>query len=141
MNTTTRDPNDGIRRFLADLRSSFDRRAWKDRRKAERRGAAAETEPEPERRDSERRGKPERRVVLTDRRRRISDTFVREDAERIKEMVLNTAVAVACPRCRGNLLLGPPVSRDGNTVRQVHCTACRHGVVITDLPGQPFEVT
>ena len=139
MNTTTRDPNDGIRRFLADLRSSFDRRAWKDRRKGERRGSEAEIEPD--RRDSDRRGKPERRVVLTDRRRRISDTFVREDAERIKEMVLDTSVAVACPRCSGNLLLGPPVSRDGNTVRQVHCTACRHGVVITDLPGQPFEVT
>ena len=139
MNTKTRDPNDGIRRFLADLRSSFDRRAWKDRRKNERRDSAEAVEPD--RRSSDRRAKPERRVVLTDRRRRIADTFVREDAERIKKMVLDSGVAVGCPRCDGNLLLGPPVTREGSVVRQVHCTACRHGVVITDLPGHPFEVT
>ncbi|MCZ6916967.1 MAG: hypothetical protein O7I93_09335 [Gemmatimonadetes bacterium] len=138
MNTTTRDPNDGIRRFLADLRSSFDRRAWKDRRKGERHGSAQAAEQD---QSSDRRVKPERRVVLTDRRRRIADTFVREDADRIKKMVLDTSVVVGCPRCDGNLLLGPPVTRDGSVVRQVHCTACRHGVVITDLPGHPFEVT
>ncbi len=133
----SKDPTRGIRRFLADLRASADRRAWTPRRSADRRVESVPTEEEA--RVAKRRSDVDRRVVLTDRRRRVSETYSLENAELICQMVMHDDMEAACPSCDGNLMLGPVISRDGRKVRDVHCTDCRRCVVITDLPGEMQE--
>ncbi len=135
----SKDPTRGIRRFLADLRESADRRAWAHRRNADRRVAS---EPmEHDRRVAERRSEVDRRVVLTDRRRRVAETYSLENAELICQMVMHDDMEAACPKCDGNLMLGPVIVRDEKRVREVHCTDCRRCVVITDLPAGMQETS
>ena len=130
----TTDPHEGMRRFLDDFRASGDRRDFQERRKTDRRVARLFVETE--RRDENRRGESDRRVVLTDRRRRNSEIFSRTDAHRISEMILHPSVEVECPQCGGRLLLGPMMPRAVTTAREVHCTACRRSIVISNLPSE-----
>ncbi len=134
---SSKDPMRGIRRFLADLRESADRRAWTQRRSGDRRVATVPMEDD--RRVAERRGGVDRRVVITDRRRRVAETYSLENAELICQMVMHDDMEAACPKCDGNLMLGPVIGRDGKKVREVHCTDCRRCVVITDLPTEIQE--
>ncbi len=134
---SSKDPTRGIRRFLADLRESADRRGWTNRRTGDRREASAPMKDD--RREAERRSQVDRRVVLTDRRRRVAETYSLENAELICQMVVHDDMEAACPNCDGNLMLGPVISRDGKKVREVHCTDCRRCVVITDLPIEMQE--
>ena len=134
---SSKDPTRGLRRFLADLRESADRRAWTQRRSGDRRMATVPMEDD--RRVAERRSGVDRRVVITDRRRRVAETYSLENAELICEMVMHDDMEAACPKCDGNLMLGPVIARDGKKVREVHCTDCRRCVVITDLPTEIQE--
>ncbi len=131
---SSKDPTRGIRRFLADLRESADRRAWTPRRSGDRRVATVPVEHD--RRVADRRRPVDRRVVITDRRRRVAETYSLENAELICQMVMHDDMEAACPKCDGNLMLGPVIARDGKKVREVHCTDCRRCVVITDLPAE-----
>ncbi len=131
---SSKDPTRGIRRFLADLRESADRRAWTPRRSGDRRVATVAVEHD--RRVADRRRPVDRRVVITDRRRRVAETYSLENAELICQMVMHDDMEAACPKCDGNLMLGPVIARDGKKVREVHCTDCRRCVVITDLPAE-----
>ncbi len=99
-----RGPSDGVRRFLADLRASADRRAWQERRAGDRRSSAVRVVDD--QRGGERRSGAERRIVLTDRRRRMHQAFSRGDAEHIREIMMDSGVEAACPQCDGNLMLG-----------------------------------
>ncbi len=136
---SSNDPTRGLRRFIADLRESAERRGWTERRRADRRVASVPVEHD--RRVADRRRPPDRRVVLTDRRRRVAETYSLENAELICEMVMHNDMEAACPQCDGNLMLGPVIARDGKKVREVHCTDCRRCVVITDLPAEMQEIT
>ena len=136
---SSNDPTRGLRRFIADLRESAERRGWTERRSADRRVASVPVEHD--RRVADRRRPPDRRVVLTDRRRRVAETYSLENAELICEMVMHNDMEAACPQCDGNLMLGPVIARDGKKVREVHCTDCRRCVVITDLPAEMQEIT
>jgi hypothetical protein len=128
------DLSERLRLFLADLRSGTERRSWEERRQAERRQATLEV-PDERRDMGNRRSGVDRRIMLLDRRRRISEPYAQRHAEVIREMVTHPGTGASCPRCEGNLLLGPPVSRDDGLAREVRCTNCRHSVVITQLPG------
>jgi len=131
---SSNDPTRGLRRFFADLRESAERRGT-DRR-------VASVAVEHDRRVLPDRRRPsDRRVVLTDRRRRVAETYSLENAELICEMVMHNDMEAACPQCDGNLMLGPVIVRDGKKVREVHCTDCRRCVVITDLPAEMQEIT
>ncbi|MCH6548154.1 MAG: hypothetical protein IH798_06880 [Gemmatimonadetes bacterium] len=131
---SSKDPTRGIRRFLADLRESADRRAWTQRRSGDRRVATVPIEDD--RRVAERRSGVDRRVVITDRRRRVAETYSLENAELICQMVMHDDMEAACPKCDGNLMLGPVITRESKKVREVHCTDCRRCLVITDLPAE-----
>ncbi len=126
------DPTRGLRRFFADLRKSADRRTWSARRSADRRMASVTVVHC--RRAAERRGELDRRVVLIDRRHRVAETYSLENAGLICQMVMHDDVEAACPKCDGNLMLGPVIVRKLMKVREVHCTDCRRCVIITDLP-------
>ena len=129
--------SDGVRRFLADLRGP-DRRLWHERRVRDRRNGSQGVEHD--RRAAERRSDVDRRVVLTDRRRRIHEAFSRGDAEHIREMMMDPGVEAACPQCDGSLMLGPLVDHEGGSARNVHCTQCRRAVLIVAAPGKPLEI-
>jgi DNA-directed RNA polymerase subunit RPC12/RpoP len=130
---TPKDPHEGVRRFLTDFRSHTERRSFEERRVEERR--ASEKEADAERRSSEdRRDAYDRREMLLDRRRSSSEWFIREHAEFIREALLDSETEVACPRCKGDLLLGPSVQKGDKLVRDVHCTVCRHRVLIAVVP-------
>ena len=131
---SSKDPTRGIRRFLADLRESADRRAWTQRRSGDRRAATVPIEDD--RRVAERRSGLDRRVVITDRRRRVAETYSLENGELICQMVMHDDMEAACPKCDGNLMLGPVITRESKKVREVHCTDCRRCLVITDLPAE-----
>ncbi len=131
---SSKDPTRGLRRFLADLRESADRRAWTQRRSGDRRMATVPMEDD--RRVAERRSGVDRRVVITDRRRRVAETYSLENAELICQMVMHDDMEAACPKCDGNLMLGPVITRESKKVREVHCTDCRRCLVITDLPAE-----
>ena len=133
-----KDQNEGVKRFLTDFRSRTDRRSFDERRVGGRR-AKKETVDDERRAPDDRRDIYDRRETLLDRRRGTSESFIREHAVWIREAMLNAEAAVACPRCEGDLLLGPTVQRGSKFVREVHCTACRHCVVITDVPGDSGE--
>jgi hypothetical protein len=128
---------DGVRRFLADLRGA-DRRSWHERRVRDRRNGTQEVEHD--RRSAVQRSGAERRIVLTDRRRRIHEAFSRGDAEHIREMMMDPGVEAACPQCDGSLMLGPLVDHEGGSARDVHCTQCRRAVLIVAAPGKPLEL-
>jgi hypothetical protein len=65
-----------------------------------------------------------------DRRIPPAAQFSWDETRAIQAMLLTSAATVACPRCRGNLLLGPVEAHDGLPMREVHCTGCRNSVVI-----------
>ncbi len=67
-----------------------------------------------------------------ERRRPPVAQFTWEDTVRIIQMVAEPPEGVACPRCEGWLLLGPPDITEGVTTREVHCTACRYSVAIVE---------
>jgi hypothetical protein len=125
----------GLRRFLRDLRDGTERRSWKERRRAERRVLAREVDAD-RRRAENRRAGGDRRLMLLDRRRTISYPYAHQHAEQIRDMLLRPGMNAVCPRCGGDLLLGPRQSRGASTARGVLCTHCRHCVVITDLPTE-----
>lgn len=125
---------DGVRRFLSDLRESPERRSWQDRREHDRR--SGEQDVQKERRVSNDRRSDDRRVMLLDRRRGNPETFIKEHAEWIRQAILDADREASCPRCEGDLMLGPAVMRGESLARQVHCTACRHCIVISGLPGE-----
>jgi len=131
--------NEGIKRFLADLRSGAERRSWDERRRAERRETVGDAATE--RRGPEDRRKGDRRIMLLDRRHRISEPYAQRHAESIREMLLESDGEVDCPRCHGGLLLGPPQLRGTTNAREVLCTGCHHCVVITGLPAGPANST
>jgi hypothetical protein len=129
----TVDLSERLRLFLEDLRSGSERRSWDERRHCERRQANLGVATE-RRNVGERRSNTDRRVMLLDRRRRISEPYAQRHAEQIRSMVVNPGAGASCPRCDGNLLLGPTISRNDGFAREVRCTNCRHSVVITQLP-------
>ncbi len=133
-----RGPSNAVRRFLADLRASADRRAWQERRAGDRRSNAVPVVEE--QRGGERRSGAERRIVLTDRRRLIHEAFSRGDAEHIREMMMDPGVEAACPQCDGHLMLGSVIPHEGGTARNVHCTSCRRSVLLVSALGKPLEL-
>ncbi len=133
-----RGPSNGVRRFLADLRASADRRSWQERRVGDRSsGAVGVAEDQ---RGGDRRSGAERRIVLTDRRRRMPEAFSRGDAEHIREMMMDPGVEAACPQCDGNLMLGSVIPHEGGRSRNVHCTSCRRSVLLVSAAGEPLEL-
>jgi hypothetical protein len=134
----SKDADAGVRRFLEDYRSGFERRSWEERRDDDRRAASSPV-PQERRSGEERRSGAQRRIKLTERRRPLTEPFAHEHGEQIRVMILSSGVEVACPRCNGNLLIGSPVAQGIGTVREVHCTKCRHHVVIRNLPGEPLD--
>ena len=133
-----KDPHEGVRRFLTDFRSHTERRSFDERRVEERR--ASEKDADDDRRSAEnRRDAYDRREMLLDRRRSSSEWFIREHAEFIRGALLNSETEVACPRCKGDLLLGPSVRKGDKLLRDVHCTACRHRVLISVSPEASGE--
>ena len=128
-----RESDDGVRRFLTDFRSHTDRRSFDERRSGERRGSEATVEEE-RRCPDDRRDTYDRREMLLDRRRGVSESFIQEQVGWIREALLNAETEVACPRCEGDLMLGQAVRHGESFARRVHCTACRHCVVIVDVP-------
>jgi hypothetical protein len=127
--------NEGIRRFLEDLRSGTERRSWSERRRQDRRSRT--TEVTRDRRGTGDRRKGDRRIMLLDRRRKIAEPYAQQHAESIRKMLLTPDGTVDCPRCHGPLLLGPARLRGGTVAREVLCTSCRHSIVITGLPATP----
>lgn len=120
--------DDGIRRFLADLRSHIERRSAEERRRVERRSTDGPIETE--RRRQERRARERRK--RSERRRPPAAQFSWNHTCRIHEMLAAADAEVACPRCGGRLLLGPPETRARVTTREVHCTDCRRSVAIVE---------
>ncbi len=129
----TEKSSDDPRLFLTDSRAGEDRREWHERRTGDRRSGSKPAERE--RRGGGRRSERDRRVVLTDRRHATSEPYSQQDAEQIRDMILNP-VGVSCPQCDGDLLLGRLVSRRDVTGRQVHCVTCRRCVLIAALPEE-----
>lgn len=126
-------PSDaGLREFLADLRTRRDRRSHTERRQHERRGVDLQTEEE-RRSLVDRRSATDRRRQ-GERRRPVVSQFSLVEARLIQQMVERPDGAVACPRCDGNLMLGPSELHAGVGLREVHCTGCRHSVVIVETP-------
>lgn len=133
-----KDTEEGVKRFLKDFRSHTDRRSFEERRVGDRRSGQSSVEDD--RRDSDdRRDRYDRRETLLDRRRGTPEQFIREHVEWIRGAVRNTSMNVACPRCEGDLLLGPTIQRGELWVREVHCTSCRHHTIIHDVPQAPDE--
>lgn len=104
-------PDDGVRRFLSDLRSGIDRRSGWDRRRSSRPG------------DRDRRSEQ-------DRRRPLAQQFSVAQGLLIREMVLRPNLEAACPACDGNLMLGPAEKHAGTRMQEVHCTACRRHALL-----------
>jgi hypothetical protein len=130
-----KDRHEGVKRFLSDFRSHSERRSFDERRVEERR-AAVEDADQDRRGSKDRRNTYDRREMLLDRRRVSSEWFIREHAEFIRKALLDTNAEAVCPRCKGDLLLGPAVQRGDRLVRDVHCTACRHRMFIADASGE-----
>jgi hypothetical protein len=125
---TTHDADEGMWRFLADLRSGAERRSETDRRQRERRKAELPVSLD-RRRGTERRRLRDRRA-LGDRRRPPAAQFSWEHTRMIHQMLAVPGPPVACPRCRGTLMLGPVNARDGLSLREVLCTGCRHSAAV-----------
>lgn len=131
-NRRSTDPDEGVRRFLRDFRSHVERRSFEERRVGERRSGEQDVK-EDRRETADRRDRYDRRETLLDRRRGTPECFIREHMELIRDVLYDASADVACPRCGGELLLGPSLQRGKIRVREVHCTRCRHHVVIPDV--------
>ena len=133
-----KDRNEGVKRFLTDFRSHTERRSFDERRAAERRADEGAIDDE-RRRSDDRRDAYDRREMLLDRRRVTSEPFIREQIEWIRQALLDAGTAVECPRCDGDLLVGPIGQRGSKFFREVHCTVCRHRAIVADLPEDSGE--
>ncbi len=131
------DPDEGVRRFLSDFRSTTDRRSFDERRDRDRRSSGEDVGSERRAKEG-RRDSFDRRETLLDRRRGTPEGFIREHIGLICESLSKADADVSCPRCEGDLLLGPPVQHGDKFVREVHCTACRHSAVI-EVPSETGE--
>jgi hypothetical protein len=120
---------DGLRRFLDDLRAEGDRRSGRERRRAERR--VANIPVRRERRSGLDRRRDERRVHL-DRRRPQVEQFTFTESRMIREMVQDPTRPGACPLCEGTLLLGPVETHAGVRMQDVVCTNCRRSTLLVD---------
>ncbi len=107
----------GIERFLRDLRSAGNRRTG-DRRSGE------QSAPH-DRRD----GQDRRR---SDRRDSMYERFSLVVTATIQRMVMDAAMAVACPECGGHLMMGPPSQREDMLARRIQCTRCGRVAFIRD---------
>ena len=107
----------GIERFLQDLRSADNRRTG-DRRSGE------QTAPRDRRSGKDRRG--------SDRRDPMYERFSLAVTATIQRMVMDAALAVACPECGGHLMMGPPSQREDILARRIQCTRCGRVAFIRD---------
>lgn len=128
-----KNSDDGVKRFLTDFRSHTERRSFEERRSKERRSGSSEV-PDERRGEGDRRDRYDRREMLLDRRRGTPEQFILEHVVWIREALHNAETEVECPRCGGDLLLGPTIKRGAKSVREIHCTACRHRVVLPETP-------
>lgn len=124
----TRPPADGWDDILADLRAGTDRRS-DGRRVSQRRSVDLGAERD-RRRGSERRGRADRRT-RSERRIPSDDQFTWMETQRIHVMLAGNGDVRACPRCEGQLLIGPEEIHDRIATREVICTGCRYGTVVT----------
>jgi hypothetical protein len=124
-------PVEGLRRFLADLRSGGERRSGSERRKSDRRATALPVDVE-RRAGSDRRAERERRTPR-ERRRPAAGQFPVEEMQLIRQMVLRPDISAACPLCGGYLLLGPTDVREGVRMQEVHCTGCRRSALLAGV--------
>jgi DNA-directed RNA polymerase subunit RPC12/RpoP len=127
----TKDSNDGVKRFLTDFRSHTERRSFEERRAKDRRNSSEDVTDDRRGRE-DRRDRYDRREMLLDRRRGTPEQFILEHVVWIREALHNTETEVECPRCGGDLLLGPLIKRGTRSVREIHCTRCRHRVLLPD---------
>ncbi len=65
--------------------------------------------------------------------------YSREEARRIRHMVLDPGEWVVCPRCGDDLTVGQPVTHGEITIRNVLCPSCRRSVMVRE-PGQRENV-
>lgn len=130
-----KDSDEGVKRFLTDFRSHSERRSFDERRSKERRSSSGDVS-EDRRGDDDRREPYDRREMLLDRRRGTPEQFILEHVVWIREALHNAEKDVECPRCGGDLLLGPPIKRGAKSVREIHCTSCRHRVLLPDVPEE-----
>ena len=107
----------GIERFLRDLRSAGNRRTG-DRRSEE------QSAPRDRRSGQDRRG--------SERRDPMYERFSLAVTASIQRLVMDAAVAVACPECGGHLMMGPPSQREDMLVRRIQCTRCGRVAFIRD---------
>lgn len=115
---TVRGTNDGVRRFLEDLRSGFDRRTGLQRRRHRLIGSLDWNAPD-------RRLPPrERRAGPYERRKPSGAPFGAEDQEHLAIIFTSPLLPAECPRCGGHLLLSE-TTRAGRGVPVIHCTSCR----------------
>ncbi len=126
----TPDPDESIQRFLDDRRLRHERRTRLERRRTDRRELDLPVEHE-RRTGRERRSGRDRRIS-DDRRLPPAAQFSWEETVAILAMIVDNDRIVACPRCSGNLLLGPHESHGGVETREVHCTGCRNSAVIVE---------
>ena len=61
--------------------------------------------------------------------------YSRKETARIRKMVFKPGVWVTCPRCNGNLTLGPPIAHGGSTVWELRCSTCWRSVMIREFPA------
>lgn len=115
---TVRSANDGVRRFLEDLRSGFDRRTGLQRRRHRLVGALDWNAPD--RRLPQR----DRRAGPYERRHPPAGAFEPAHHERLAAMLADASLAADCPRCGARLLLSE-TTRAGRGVPVIHCTGCR----------------
>jgi len=110
--------NDGVRRFLEDLRSGFDRRTGLQRRRHRLIGDvdwnAADRRVPPR----------DRRAGPYERRRPPAGAFEFTHRGRLAAILADASLAADCPQCGGHLLLSE-VTRAGRGVPVIHCTGCR----------------
>lgn len=105
------------------------RRSGMDRRATERRLTDGPVGSE-RRSGSDRRGAQRRNG--TERRRHTPAAFSREEAGLIRAAASEQS-DVECPRCRGRLILRPPVSTSEGAIWQVRCETCHRCIMIKNL--------
>ncbi len=124
--------DDGIKRFLDDLRSYCERRSAEDRRKSFRNVSV------------ERRLGVDRRSRI-DRRRQSVGSYGPRMLANLERMLADANERAACPECGGSLMLGPPARIRRRTVRRIQCTGCRRSVElpvadrVSPAAGGPFS--
>lgn len=116
--------------------SASARRSGRDRRSGDRRArgepVTAEKRSGTDRRAQDRRNGADRRR-RPDRRRETPAAFSREEAGQICHLARTSGATLVCPRCRGRLLLRPPVDTVPESVWQVRCLTCHRCVMIKNL--------